>query len=881
MSSNTLTTFYALPNENQIEKTLKRYKDTIKGLNSEKVLNESNDRMNLINKQIKTFGLYLHYARNDNFKNSFYLPNYLCYDDCVIDSIDEFKKIITVENLNKFNYSEHIFLNESRIFFDVDFKHYEEKPQLEQLFKAIQLFANKYELNIYGVIEIKNEDDEELIDLCNILESNPENNIEIVINENQTKFLSGHISLNGYSNRGDIENYMKNYFIKEYNINDCSLYDTSVYNHTKRALRCSFSDKVDQENKTIRILPSYIKESLIENNIDLLYQIRMAPLKTDKYIDLTRDNKTTKQKIKCSTNNNVVKQKNEQKEVSIFQFVKNPYSDGLIDLYDVYITLNHYDFSKLLLPYVNCVLDEDEIIEEIKNISVPDKVPEGFIPFNDWIELVINDLKNNIKQNPTDIKTLFTLKKYNKDMFENCKINLSDDKLNEFKRRRNLLNYYITKYEKLNFVSHEFYDINDKAHRDEQKKYRVLYNCYTILNDDAIYCPYDNTVFKNKTQLRTTLKMSGASVDELQTSLVCFNSHMEFNKLRIEYEVKYKLTDIQRKTYLNYLDKFMKIFRTGFKFEDDYQYYLSFLAAKLTTERTINKGLINQGTETDPAINSFKTLFTDLLKDYISTTSADYKNINKKLNGTYFMNKLLIIEELPKVIDDMDNLINTLKINSNTDILTIEEKGEKPRQIKNMCDYIINTNNTVKNMFKNYNDCVSLLKRFRIITRQSIGMTDEVNQTLDFIKENKAMFCYFLKEYLINDIKSDYFKQHKNEYNDVMKLYVSATSYSNETNKISVDFTLEDFTNVVKKEYVDKQKRLRLTKFYEYLVGLKAINKINVRTFKQNLIILLDGYVKISTDGKHMKIDEEAYKIIYDQYFEYKDEECEDEEDSK
>ena len=193
-----------------------------------------------------------------------------------------------------------------------------------------------------------------------------------------------------------------------------------------------------------------------------------------------------------------------------------------------------------------------------------------------------------------------------------------------------------------------------------------------------------------------------------------------------------------------------------------------------------------------------------------------------------------------------------------------------------MCDYIINTNNTVKSMFKNYNDCVSLLKRFRIITRQSIKMTEEVNQTLDFIKENKAMFSYFLKEYLINNIKSDYFKQHKNEYNDVMNLYVSATSYSNETNKISVDFSLEEFTNKVKTEYVDKQNRLRLTKFYEFLVELKAINKINVRTFKQNIIILLDKHILVSKDGKHMKLDEESYKIIYDQYFEFNDEEDEE-----
>ena len=865
----TLSTFF----KSSTQEDIKAYQSEHTKLSIQQIEKSNKTKTELINKQINNYGMYIHSGLNSKFKNSFYLPNILSYNDIIIDNIDTFKKTFTLTNMLKYNYTEHLYLNESRLFYDIDFKEDtpENQKEFEKIIQSINWIATEFDLKVYGLFEVNNE---EYIDT---IPSHFEN-VLIYLNENQTKLISGHIFLNGYTNRKDIEIFMKNYIFNKFGFdNKIGMFDTSVYKTTKQAFRCGWSAKVDEKNKTIREIPKSNLEDMTEH-YDILYNLRFSPLKEDKRIDLSKYNKVNN-KIHNKVNN-VKKHSNQkqsdEKNVSIFQFVKNPYGDDLIDLYDVYTSSNHYEFSKLLLPYVNCVLDENEIIEEIKNISVPTTTPETFMPFEDWIELVINDLKTKIKQNPTDIKTLFTLKKYNKDMFEKCKINLNDEMLNAFKRRRNLLNYYITKYEKLNFVSHEFYDINDKAHRDEQKKYRVLYNCYMILNDDSIYCPYDNTVFKNKTQLRTTLKMSGATIDELQTSLVCFNSHMEFNKLRIEYEVKYKLTEIQRKTYLNCLNNFMKIFRTGFKFEDDYNYYLSFLAAKLTTERTLNKGLINQGTETDPAINSFKTLFTDLLKDYISTTTADYKNVNKKLNGTYFMNKLLIIEELPKVIDDMDNLINTLKINSNTDTLTIEEKGEKPRQIKNMCDYIINTNNTVKSMFKNYNDCVSLLKRFRIITRQSIKMTDEVNQTLDFIKENKAMFSYFLKEYLINDIKSDYFKQHKNEYNDVMNLYVSATSYSNETNKISVDFSLEEFTQTVKDEYVDTKNRLRLTKFYEYLVGLKAINKINVRTFKQNLIILLDGHITVLNNGKTIKLDEESYKIIYDQYFEFKDEEEED-----
>lgn len=867
----TLSTFYTTPNEKEIKNYISEHKKA--NLTEDSIIKSSKLKQKVINKQINSFGVYLHKGSNKKLINSFYLPKYSTYNDIIIDSLEEFKKNITIEDINDFNFSEHLYLNESRFFFDVDFNNKEEIPQLEQLFNAILSFSRKYELNIYGLIEIQNEDDEDLIEIANILDSQT-NNVLTVINQNQTKILSGHIFLNGCSNRADMENYMKNYFLNDYNIQNCSLFDDSVYKTTKQALRCSFSDKI-KDDKSIRKLPKEIKEDLINDNIELLYQLRMAPMKDDKYIDLKDLLHETKSQQKTTIKQGKNEKDIKNVEYSIFQFVKNPYSDDVINLADFYISSNHYDFSKLILPYVSCVLSTDEIIQEIRNIKVDESnVPSTFIPFDDWIELVINDLKNNIKQDITDIKTLFTLKKYTKIMFNKCKKTLIGDKSDEdkimmYQKIHNSLKYYITKYEKLNFVSHKFYDMNDKEHRDEPKKYRMLYNFYTLDNDESIYCAFNNMMYKNKTQLRKTFKMSGESIEEIYNSFVCFENQMEFQKLMIEYKVKYELTDVEKKVLSNKLDKFMEIFKTGFKFEDDYDYYLGFISAKLTSDRTINKGIINQGTETDPAINSFKTFFTDLLQDYIDTKKGDYKNINKKLNGTYFTGKLLIIEELPKVIEDADNFINILKANSDSYTLIIEEKGEKPRKILNMCDYIINTNNTVKSLFKNYNDCVSLLKRFRIITRQSIDMNDEVNELLDYIKENRQVFSYYLKEYLINKVGSKYFNEHKNVYNDVMKLYVSATSYSNETNKVSTDLTLEEFTNKIKTDCLSPKNYLRLVKLYEYLIELKALNKINIKTFKQNIIILLDKHITLHGEKKQIYVnDDEIYGILFNQYFE-------------
>ena len=112
-------------------------------------------KINLVNKQINNFGVYIHSANTSKYKSSFKLSNYNTYDDYIITSLEEFKKVINSNSIYKYNYTEQIYLNVSRIFFDIDFKENDKETELEYLLNIImsiaeELHATKY----YGLIEV-------------------------------------------------------------------------------------------------------------------------------------------------------------------------------------------------------------------------------------------------------------------------------------------------------------------------------------------------------------------------------------------------------------------------------------------------------------------------------------------------------------------------------------------------------------------------------------------------------------------------------------------------------------------------------------------------------------------------------------------------------
>lgn len=858
----------------------------------------SDDKLKVINEQIENFGVYLHYAETSKFKNSFFLPKYKTYNDIIIKSYDDFKKIFNYKNITKFNYTEHLFLNESRIFFDIDYTNdnEENKQELDKLIKAINWIMDTFKLRIYGFCEIKDETFEEYLNTY-------WEDVLILTNKNLTKCLSAHLSLNGYSKRSDIEKFMKQYISSKFELTN-NLFDTSVYKTTKQALRCSFSPKVssnkityekfkeikENENQKVkynetkneyellkirRIPDDEVKEIL--NHPEIFYNIRMAPLSTDKYIDLSmylQDNKPIQKdqkQIKTYT-------ESKQNDISIFQYIK--VDDKIINVEDIYENTNYYDFGRYLYPYIQTVLNPEEIINEIMKISINQEIQDkhnDFIPVDEWLDKVIYSLNDKIKQNYKNIKNIYSLIKYNNDIIEQNKEN--NKLVSECIKRKNILLTYISKYEKYNFLSNDFYDFTDLKYSSLNKIDKIKNNCCFV--GDKIYNVFEGYYYENTTSFKRKFKISGESFQELEKELIYFNDHEELKRIKAEIDI-FKLSKQERKEYNQTLKNFINILNTTFKYNDDFKFYLSFFSKKLIEKSTINKGIINQGTEQEPAQDSFKTYFNDLLNPYIKSSPCNYQNFNKPLNGSYLKGKLCIIEELPKDIKDASDFINRLKGYSETDIIRIEEKGLNSYNKDNELDFIINTNHTVRKIFSNKNDCEALLKRFRILTRQSVNWTDETKETITKISKNKRIFGYLLKEYLINEVKGDYFEEHFKDSNDISLTYKELSVPDSETNKVSNSYSIDEYIEHFKSEFLTTTNKIKITALYNELITDKAVEKIKTKGLKQCLIALLqenkrNDLITVSNDkNKDIIIKTEKLNqtitLIYNQYYESKEE---------
>lgn len=905
----TLTTYYKLLTKDEIIAYQKEQEKKGHHYNLDNIIKGNKNKYKLINEQCNNKGLFIHYEDTTKRKSSFVLNDYSCNNCIIINNMDEFKKIVSNRDLiTKYNYTEELLINQSRLFMDIDIEDVKQYSNeiINHSFEAVTKImtelcdeeTDEFNIKVYGVIEVKNDKYKTEYNINSL----PQENIIICTNSNHKKDISAHLSFNVYSEREDIKSYMT-YIINSLNV-PTNIIDSSVYSTTRQCLRCSFSAKVNPNDKSVRIIPKEELDILTKDdkNIEILYNTRMSPTKDDKYVDLKPyyENYQFNNSKLINTPINQQINKPNIKHDSIFQYIK--YEDKIINIKDIYAFTNHFEFGKHMLQFSQIVLTPEETINEIKNIDLPDDIP-GFINKDEWLDKVINDIKNKVKQDITNIKPLYVAKKYINKYYEQRakeikKLKKEDDTYDvqemnkqlykELKPHLSNIDYYIQKYEKLNFVSRDYYDFYKSK---ESKTDKLLYNCYKNCYGQ-IFNAFDDSVSNNITQFRLKYKLDQNTANKIYEQLVVFENMKEYRRFRTEYIISVmSKEDLQ--TYKSNLEEFLNIFKDSFVSKEDYNYYLSYYSAKLQTNKSLNKGIINQGTEKDPAINSFKTFFNELLDNYVTIKSANVNNINKTLNGTYFTGDLLIIEELPKKIKDVDNLINTFREYSSKKTLTIEEKGEKPREILNRCDYIINTNHTVKCMFKDFNDAKGLLKRFRIITRKTIIMTEKINKLIDEIVEHNDIYQYLLKEYLINEKRRDYFDEHRNEYNDIMHLYEDSSSTKSTMNKKSTTDTCEDFIKDFTSNYIDNKGRLKLNKFRDKLIKDKVINIEHAKTLKQNLIILLSedktinkekqALINVSSDNKQITIlnKEEAIKIIYDAYYEYDDEVLDDDDTTK
>lgn len=880
--------------DTQLSRSINEHKITIKEYEKQK--QEFKTKQELIDKQAHTFGLYLHHADTLNGKSSFILPKFKTYNDDIITSLEEFNKVINKDTIIKYNFTEFNYLNVSRIFFDIDFKEEHNTSDLDNLFSIIGKIADElHSTKYYGLIEVVDED---------MYDSVPEmflniDGIYTVVNPNlkqSDKKLSAHIYLNVYSYKEDIEFYMKEYVPRMYNPPK-DIFDVTVYKTDIESLRCSISAKVDPKNGSVRYACQETIDLLL-NNPELNYNLRISPVSTDTFIDL----KPFIESVKCgsgafsgtssgtsydvrNTSSNTSSQ--DITDISIFQYldVKGEFDN----VKDKLNNINSWEFASESLNYYRySVLSVEEFIENVKILQVPEVNPQH--NYKTWIPDVIAEVKSNYPRNITDLKPLYTLLskvvKYRKTLKDRHK----DDKqlpkevaldIKQLKLISNKINFYIDKYQKQSFIASEKYDVLMSKKFGTEKKYKILDNVFRTIDTLTYYYPALDLKFDNITQFRSTFKLNSKTANEISDKLTTFLNYKEYKQLSIEH--KYQHLSIDKKDALiKLLNEFLDWIKKSFVNEEDYKYYLGWWCEKLkilkSDERykTLNKGIINQGTEIEGAKDSLKTYFNDLLEDYVRFKSADVVNVNKGLNGSYFINDVLVIEELPQHLKDIENLINVIKMYTSKRNLTVEEKGEKPRNIPNCNDIIINTNHTVKAMFKNKNDCEALLKRFRILIRKSLDMKNkDLNDVLDRINQDREMFSYALYNYLLS-YDSTYFKENKAINNKVMELYDSVAVTDDETEKIRTTSDLETFKTNFKFWFVDSKNRIKIRTLKQYFTNNGLFLKSNTTTLKQNLAILLDGYVTVSSDkNKAVTINSEtendAYKILYEQYYVYEE----------
>lgn len=904
-------------------------------------------KLELIQKQEQAKDAFIVYADTTAAKSSFKYPNTALYNYTFLNNREQW----IIQNINKYNFTEHNYTNYNRLFFDVDYdpshtiKKYKEKgiiitvedcyKELIKLFELIHELQDKYNLTVYGIIEYN----PTLIDkeLCYLGPSGDINNIDnnVITEFYETddihlfknthpefhKVLSGHIYLNGYADRYSIMNYMKYLYIsKDFKLD---IYDISVYKTTKQPLRMSYSPKVDICKKTVRPLADGIIPYITQHP-ELLTQLRMTPHQNDKQITIedykqNEDYKQIKPKIEKKT---IACHTSKPKTISILQYIfYNPEQDERFSdqrdeqtqeqeeqqnqiqeivnteiktLTNISIVNsraeNHFDMVQKLNLFKALPLSYDEFKTEFDNIEGIDEERK---------EHIFNKLQYH-QDFKTDI-VLYTYKKHIRNYFTNFKkfkkptleqITIKND----LTKILNKITFYIDKYAKKCFVYHTFYDVKtDINYIDFSKEMKILNNCCKFVNSNYIYYPYLNETFTSINQFKSYFGMNNTTAQAIFETMTAFKDEQEFklkslksniDNFNLKIEKKFnKLTKQQQQELFNKVDILLSYLKQTFKYEEDYKFYLSYYHTKLNRMTTINKGLINQGTLSTSAHDSLKTLFNDLLSDYIKIIKADIANVNKSLNGGYFENELLIIEELPQTINEIDNFILKLKENTSVEKITVEKKGLNPYNKQNDNDIIINTNFTVKSMMYNKNNCETLLKRFKIMTRQSLNMNDkQLNYILDEFKQNKnkALLKYCLYKYIKDNtskqdyISESYFNYYKNELNHIEELYIKSATASNTTERIETYLDLNKWIDMFKSNYLDKNNRLRLKAFTDYLVSQKVFKEMKSQTLKQLLTTLLledkTTGIKLSSDNKvfiFTKAETKDYEKIYNQFYQY------------
>lgn len=929
-------------------------------------------KIGIINNQLSSKQAYLHFVDNDISVSQFSHNDESTYNTTTLSNLLNLPDNLLINELQKHNFTEDLYLDESNIFFDVDYKELKESNEncgiegneidgiddvellddelnegnkednfmfipetgpetpeqinyvmFENLRKLLNSIVDIYNellgfvngrgtIYLVGTIEYKSKN-QKVNTLINKMKN--EKLFESVLfytNESdECKDISGHLFFNCCADRDLLKKYIMYHANKSGYLNKHSPFDSSVYvgKGDRQALRCSFSPKIER-NKSIRPISSilvsdvpkfrsnYLLCSMAPNSmsISITEQLNNYIINNNiQEIELTSNPKKEKktnnlQRPKTNSNIPVLSQK------SIFKYIAQDKNiNSISDI--VFNGATHFDIVQLLMPYLSMPLSIEEFTNEILNIELTETEKFPKEKHDEFLHKILS--KVNYVQDYRNIQPLYLLKKYTYKHMENwkkeCKqeqIELDEDIKAEYTEIIESIDFYITKYSKISFASHNSSFYNILTTRGGTKEQKILYNIYGLLNGTYVE-PFTDTIYNNITELRKNYKMSGDTADYIEQNITYFKSISEYEHYVAEYEYS-RLNQSQKQNLDKDVLDLIEILKGSFYDENDMKYYLGFLSSKLRKKSTNNKGIINQPRNNcGSGKDSLKTFITDLLDSYLDIVSPNVENINKPLNGGYFKSDLIIFQEMPKDIKDIENFINRIKENSCTKKLTTEEKGKNPTKIKNKVDYIINTNYTMEKLFYKKNDCEALLKRFKVIERKSINMADKhvkyvldqfghlYNTELNELLHSHAFYLYLLN----NDEYYQYFIKNKEEEgkNDIEQLYIdSAIDTKTSNSMITTYLNQDEFIDNFQERFCDSKtknqslKRIKIKALLtELMVNIKEYKDVKKPdTIKHHL--LTTRLLNYNPTTKKYEMTVEQIIQFYETYYSYEDKPEED-----
>lgn len=847
-----------------------------------------NDKVQMIKLIESSKSAFLVYADTTKNKNSFYYPNTALYNYTILNDTPEARNFI-ITYIRQYNFTEHNYTNYSRLFFDIDLKfsndmalNQSKVDDLVKLFKLIKYCCDTYTLTAFGTIEYKTEFIQHYFSHQD--DFKPLTNLLWFKNDNpDAKTLSGHIYLNGYTDRESIMNYMK-YLKYTFKI-ESDVFDISVYKTTKQAFRMSYSAKINKDAPPR--LPGQDLVNYIIQHPETIDNLRMAPRPSDIQIEiedylmpieLIKKNKVSKPKSKSNSTFTY-----SEEQPSIFKYIKS--KNDIIDIKSHVSSegINNFDLAGLFCPYLSMPLSKEEFQHEFMNIALVENEEFTKEINQQYLSKAFQSLSYN--QDYKNIQPLYMLKKYTHQHLNDYKDECTKNKkkpdeliIDEHSEVLEGIDYFITKYSKISFAAHHdsFFDIAKT--RQGTKEQKILYNIYGLKN--GIYIePLTNKIYNNISELRHYYKLSGDTAKYIEDTITYYDSQSEYELYIAEYEYAI-LSEDNKQKLTNDVRELINILKTSFYNENDMNYYLGFLIAKLKNKKSLGKGILNQ-----PRINegsgkdSLKTFITDLLDSYLNIMCPNVENINKPLNGGYFKSDLIIFQEIPRSVKDIDNFINRLKENSCVKNLTLECKGKDAFKIVNTTDFMINTNHTMEKLFYNKNDCEALLKRFKVLERKSINMKDShVNQILDQFGHlhnthtNEILHAHAFYLYLMSDEAKqyyDYYNSNKDKENEIEQLYIKSAVESNDNDTIITHYDQQAFIDDFKNRFYDDKKRIKIKSLLtELMTNIKEYKDIKKPdTIKHKLLTTR----MITYDEKNKKyiMDDNQIILFYNKYYTY------------